>query len=241
MPQDRETVRRRYAHDPGFRGKTLAGNRKWRAAHRKQARKRYVEDPHYRERILAANRKWRAGHRAELAAHRRKRYAEDLQFRKRVAAESKAFRAAHKDAHNARQRHLYATNADYRERCRAARRGARGRAAWLKARYGMTLADYDAMLAEQGGVCAICKTSYDRTLSIDHDHATNLVRGILCSNCNTGLGSFRDNPGFLRSAATFLKVLPGADAFRFRPSRQAMRGRPPKSSPNSSSKRKETT
>ncbi|MCA1710541.1 MAG: endonuclease VII domain-containing protein [Actinobacteria bacterium] len=72
----------------------------------------------------------------------------------------------------------------------------------LKHRYGITAAEYDAMLAEQGGLCALCQ---ERPAEhVDHDHLTNAVRGLLCSCCNQGLGNFRDRSDTLREAAGYL-------------------------------------
>jgi hypothetical protein len=56
-------------------------------------------------------------------------------------------------------------------------------------RHGLTPADYDTMLAKQGGVCKICgRGPQGDRLHVDHDHATGKVRGILCVSCNTTLG-----------------------------------------------------
>jgi hypothetical protein len=78
----------------------------------------------------------------------------------------------------------------------------------LKHRYGLTQAQYDEILAEQGGGCAICgKTETDSTgrpLSVDHNHRTNEVRGLLCGNCNRALGLFQDDITLLRRAITYL-------------------------------------
>jgi hypothetical protein len=78
-------------------------------------------------------------------------------------------------------------------------------------RYGITLADYDQMLKRQKGVCAICKKpethSRQRRLSVDHNHETGEVRGLLCARCNRALGMFNDNPDLLRSAARYLRVM----------------------------------
>jgi hypothetical protein len=93
----------------------------------------------------------------------------------------------------------------------------------------MTPADYDAMLAEQDGVCAICKTGGHK-LNIDHCHKTNLVRGLLCSACNLGLGNFGDDPGFLRMAADYAEAPRAPDGFKFRPYRQSRGGQQPSSS-----------
>ncbi len=71
--------------------------------------------------------------------------------------------------------------------------------------YGLSQADYDTLLASQGGVCAIC-ASPDR-LEVDHDHSHCegkracgvCVRGILCHQCNTGLGKYNDDPSRART------------------------------------------
>lgn len=77
---------------------------------------------------------------------------------------------------------------------------------------GLTISAYDAMLAEQGGVCLICETAETqkragvlRPLVVDHDHVDGPVRGLLCSACNTGLGYFADSPSRLRAAADYLE------------------------------------
>lgn len=79
--------------------------------------------------------------------------------------------------------------------------------------YGMTSAEYASMLADQGGRCAICgatETAQDRhsgkvqPLVIDHDHSSGLVRGLLCTRCNKGLGHFGDDPETMRSAITYV-------------------------------------
>ncbi len=74
----------------------------------------------------------------------------------------------------------------------------------LKRRYGITAADADAMLAEQGGLCAICRVA--PAAHVDHDHATGKVRGLLCFNCNGGLGQFKDRIDVLDSAVVYLKA-----------------------------------
>ena len=80
------------------------------------------------------------------------------------------------------------------------------RARDLKRGYGISVAQYDKMLLLQGGVCAICKgrNKSKRRLSVDHNHASGEIRGLLCDNCNSGLGRFRDSPEFLRAAAEYL-------------------------------------
>ena len=72
--------------------------------------------------------------------------------------------------------------------------------------HGISVDEYDAMLAAQGGKCAICRRecSVAPNLSIDHCHATGGVRGLLCRSCNSGLGFFRDSTDALRKAAEYL-------------------------------------
>jgi hypothetical protein len=73
--------------------------------------------------------------------------------------------------------------------------------------YGLSLEEYNSLLDKQQGCCAICGTHQDKfkiKLSIDHCHTSKKVRGLLCSNCNHGLGQFKDSVIFLKSAIDFL-------------------------------------
>ena len=98
----------------------------------------------------------------------------------------------------------------------------------LRRRYGIGQAEFDEMLAAQGGRCAICGESDPQ--HVDHDHRTGWVRGILCFNCNGGLGQFKDDPKLLAGAITYLKgttwqrVLIHPGVFQMC---SPMRGRPP--------------
>lgn len=77
----------------------------------------------------------------------------------------------------------------------------------LKNKYGMSLADFDAMLEAQGGCCAICgREQVGMRMHIDHCHDSGIVRGILCSNCNTGLGMFNDDPIRMLIAIDYLQA-----------------------------------
>jgi hypothetical protein len=74
-------------------------------------------------------------------------------------------------------------------------------------KYGITIDDYDLMFSKQNGVCAICKTSdlgRHGKLYVDHDHKTGAFRGLLCHNCNLGVGHFHDESMSLRIAADYL-------------------------------------
>ena len=76
----------------------------------------------------------------------------------------------------------------------------------LKSKFGITADIYDKMLADQGGVCKICKKtdSTGQRLAVDHCHSTNRVRGLLCRNCNTALGKFKDDTALLQNAIKYL-------------------------------------
>lgn len=78
----------------------------------------------------------------------------------------------------------------------------------LRRGFGITLSDYEAMLAAQMGGCAICgatKNNRGMRLSVDHCHATGQVRGLLCGPCNNALGLAKDNPERLRRMADYLE------------------------------------
>ena len=75
-------------------------------------------------------------------------------------------------------------------------------------RYGLTIEDYDQLLAAQEHKCAICgRPPEAKQLDVDHDHATGTVRGLLCNRCNRGLGYFQDTPDTLRQAAKYLEAV----------------------------------
>ena len=118
-------------------------------------------------------------------------------------------------------KHKKATDADYLRRQRQAsmrwyyrnfsRSAADNRRHKLRA-YGLTPEAYDALLAQQGGRCAIChdvsrvENQWGPTrLAVDHSHMTIKVRGLLCSHCNRGLGYFKETPGLLLRAMKYLQ------------------------------------
>lgn len=72
--------------------------------------------------------------------------------------------------------------------------------------YGITLEDYEQMLEEQEGVCAICSDPPNgtRPLSVDHNHETGAVRALLCGHCNAALGHAREDPARLHNMVAYL-------------------------------------
>jgi hypothetical protein len=70
----------------------------------------------------------------------------------------------------------------------------------LRTRYGITLEEWEKMYDEQLGRCAICliPLAECKIIATDHDHATGVVRGLLCNPCNLALGSLKDDPEIIR-------------------------------------------
>lgn len=77
----------------------------------------------------------------------------------------------------------------------------------LRNTYGINLEEWESLFKLQGSVCKICKTPKEPSMGwhTDHCHTTGKVRGILCHNCNTGLGKFLDDPKLLRLAVNYLE------------------------------------
>ena len=80
----------------------------------------------------------------------------------------------------------------------------------LKHRYNMTYDEYLDLYNKQEGKCAICKEEKilgtKSGLLVDHNHTTNIVRGLLCNNCNTALGKFKDNMEILTNAISYISI-----------------------------------
>lgn len=79
----------------------------------------------------------------------------------------------------------------------------------IKRKYNLSLEEVTALWTAQGNKCAICKIEKEKVstnngLHIDHCHTTGKVRGLLCGNCNRGLGMFEDSPELLQSAINYL-------------------------------------
>ena len=133
--------------------------------------------------------------------HSRKRYAEDSDYREKLLAYQREYQRTHLRAHspptpeqqakyNANERERYATDPDYRAARRAAKRKAR-RKNELKHKYGLSLEDYQAMLARQGGACAICKGEFTHTPFVDHCHITGQVRRLILPRLQYGPRAFQ--------------------------------------------------
>ncbi len=109
------------------------------------------------------------------------------------------YRADNKDHINARQKKYRDKN---REHVRASDR-TRSRRTTL-AKYGLTVFDYAEMVEAQDGLCIICDTKPKDKLVVDHCHDTGEVRGLLCRQCNAGLGQLKDDVRILKAAIVYL-------------------------------------
>ena len=143
-------------------------------------------------------------------AWHKKRFAENAEYREKVRAAQRRYRAKHKEKIRERRRLRLQSDPDFRDRERARDREWK-RQKRYKQVYGISLADYDAMLQRQDGACAICKKS-NEALCVDHCHGCNEVRGLLCAKCNSALGFCNDSPEHLLAAAAYLLAAGKAQA-----------------------------
>lgn len=132
----------------------------------------------------------------------------------RRRAADRAYKARPEVKEKRRQREesdSYRAAACERSRVRRLSKPDAERDAKLRARYGITLDEYTQMLEEQGGVCAACQEPPlpNRRLSVDHDHSTGAVRGLLCHHCNSALGHLRDDMARIKRLGDYLRKANG--------------------------------
>lgn len=132
---------------------------------------------------------------AQVKADKRRRHAANPQPARDAA---RAWRAANKERAEA---NIAAWRAEHPERIQEYARRKK-----LKS-YGLTMEEYQALYEAQGGLCAICgEPELEKwvSLSVDHDHVTQGVRGLLCHRCNRTLGMLNDDPLLFAVAAAYL-------------------------------------
>lgn len=117
-----------------------------------------------------------------------------IRDKEKTKAYNALYRAANKDKIAAYDAAYYAANKE--------KSTARGRLRLT----GVTQEQYDEAYLKQKGVCALCSCgcSSGKQLAADHCHTTGIFRGLLCGNCNRGLGNFKDNPDLLKKAIGYL-------------------------------------
>lgn len=175
----------------------VAKRREWK---RKYQALRLATDPTYKEKHLASCRAYYQKHRDSINPLRRARKREYMAKRRAASEELRAYGRANAKAWAARNR------ARARKNARASR---------LRTKYGMSIADFDARLLAQRGLCSICgvlmtpparRARANRSgVTVDHCHDTGRVRGLLCYECNLGLGVFKDSLQRLRAAVAYLE------------------------------------
>ena len=109
-----------------------------------------------------------------------------------------------KVCHNEARKQLRQTEAG-----QAATRKANRKSDWKRQGIQLTHEEYDLLLQAQGHRCACCgihQSELKKVLHVDHDHETGKVRGLLCSNCNTGIGKLGDNAKGIRKALAYVEA-----------------------------------
>ena len=130
----------------------------------------------------------------EVVAYNPKHY---LANKEQYNAKSKAWREANPEQAKANRKRNYELNKESNLQY--------SKEYNLKKKFSLSLLEYEEMLTKQNGVCAICGGTCTKSLAVDHDHATGAIRGLLCNNCNRGLGHFKDNLKNLQQAIDYLK------------------------------------
>jgi Recombination endonuclease VII len=170
-----------------------------KAANRRRSANYRARHP---EAVARYQQTYRDGHREERKAKgrirdRRREMTPERKAQRLMRDRARRADPAVKARLNEISRQFYERNPEYR----------RDRLLWHF--YGMTAAEYDALLASQGGGCAVCGTAENTTkgrrLPVDHDHDTGKVRGVLCSACNSSLGYAGDSSERLLLLAAYLK------------------------------------
>ena len=119
----------------------------------------------------------------------------------------KAYYAKHKNKKILTSRIHYNNNKEKINANRKERYKTVGKEIHLFKQYGITVDDYNAIFTEQNGKCGICETHQSelkQALSVDHNHKTGEVRGLLCHNCNIGIGYLKDDVNILQNAIQYL-------------------------------------
>ena len=107
---------------------------------------------------------------------------------------------------NEYHRKRWAEDSEYRERRQAPEYRARQAEFRRNRKYGLTPEQHVAMFEAQGGLCAICRGEGGKKgLAVDHCHDTGVVRGLLCGECNIGIGKLGDTPEGLMRALKYLR------------------------------------
>lgn len=171
----------------------------WKKEYAENRRKKYNSDPRERER-----RKKQSRSGEENIKYMKKYYKNNSDKFKKTRKQQ--------DIHNEARRERYKNDPEFREKCKSYARGRcklKRREERLMSKYGISLKEYDEMLKQQNGKCKICGSEKvggnHKYLKVDHCHKTGKVRGLLCNDCNLGIGKLKDDPDILRNAAKYIE------------------------------------
>jgi hypothetical protein len=179
---------------PQFKhGKYVGEKRSESSREQKRAAQRryYAAHP---ERRVETTRRYREANKARIAERNREyRNRPEVKALPKPTSRSPEYRRAEWERHKARHPHVL-------------------RLQTLRG-YGLTVEGYDNLLMQQNGVCAICGkpsgVGKRKRLSVDHDHDSGKVRGLLCVGCNTKIGQYEAvirNPRLLKAVTRYLEV-----------------------------------
>jgi hypothetical protein len=138
-----------------------------------------------RDRKLAGQARYRQNNKEKIVAYRKENKEEEKAY-------SREYRKNNKERYNTGRREYWGT-------------GDRIMRKDLRKRYNLTLEEFEKLKDAQDNKCGICKNVFTKTPAIDHNHSTGNVRGLLCSNCNTGIGLLKDSVECLVNAINYLE------------------------------------
>lgn len=164
-------------------------------AYMREYRKRMRQTPEGREKLRVAKKKWKQSENGKKAARawaKKKYVPHPLPRVERTDDERRASERAYYKKTQERRRELYRKGMSHLRR------------------YGLSKAEYFAMVEAQSNCCAICGESPNpsakkRLLCVDHCHDTGRIRGLLCDSCNKGIGNLKENAAVLFRAILYLR------------------------------------
>ena len=168
----------------------------------------------YQQKYYRANREKRLAESKEHGAKNRDSRREYLKEYYKNNPDKFKLDADQKKEKNRRRRERYANDKEHREAAKKVsrdygRNNPRGKKAQRLKQYGITIEQFDGMYERCGGKCEICGFADDGNRQffpfVDHCHTTGEVRGLLCSNCNFGIGKFSDDIERMRAAIDYLQ------------------------------------
>lgn len=182
-----------------------AYNKKWREDNPEYSKKWYDEN---KEKIKACSKKYRKKNKEKIK-WKRKKY--NQKHKDKIKEYNKKYQKKHKEKikwkkkkynqeHKGERKAYYEKSKDKRKE------------AYLNRVYNLNIKDYDKILKQQGGVCAICRKKETNKrngkticLSVDHCHQTGEVRGLLCIKCNIIIGNLKEDISLFYKCIKYLK------------------------------------